>query len=345
MIKRVNQFVNRLCCSAVMLLCGLTVGALPARAVDVRGYGVFKAIDYVQTDTNAPALASGNAYSFSAIVQPAGNFSNQVVGANVESSLGFVDQLTAPPTNSDQPFATGFAAASQSALDGNYPTGVYTLRVTTAHDGNRVLTLNMPTNSFPTNAPRVANFSAAQSIDPSNTFVLSWDAFAGGTTNDFIGLSVADANGAIVFRSAAFGPEVGLTLLSGTNTSIVIPSNTLARGQTYFGYLYFEKDVVNQTTNYPGARELVGFAKATSFTLQTGTLAPRLESLGVTTGQFTLRLHGENDRGYVLQSVTNLSSTNWVAVVTNVATGGSFDYVHTLTTNSGARFFRALLVP
>jgi hypothetical protein len=322
-----------------------------ARGADVRGYGVFKTQDYLQTSANAPVLQTNwPAYSFSAIVQPAGPFSNQVTSASVESpSVGFVDQLTPPPAGSDQPFASYFGAFSQAVVDANYPTGVYTLRVNTAHDGNKVLLLNL-TNStdaaFPANAPRIANFNEAQAVDPSANFVVNWDAFAGGTTNDFIGLSLADANGVVVFRSATFGVEPGLTLLDGTSTSILIASNKLSWGQTYFGYLIFERDVAVQTNDYAGALGLIGFAKATSFTLNTAALTrPTLEVLGWAGNQFALRLHGDPGRAYVILASTNLAGPYWTALGTNVALGGSFNFTNAETGNLNQRFYRALFKP
>ena len=314
-------------------------------AADGRGYGVFKSIDFVQADTNTPVLLSGSAYSFAAITQPNGLYSNQITRASIQSPLGFVDELMAPPVNTDQPFAFGFGAGSQSDLDTYYPTGVYILRLSTAHDSIRVLSLVMSTNSYPTNAPRVANYLSAQSIEATAPFVLNWDSFLGGTTNDFISLSLVDSNNLVVFRSATFGQESGRVLLNGTNTSITIPANTLERGQPYFGYLYFEKDVVNQTTAYPGARGLVGFSKATSFSLRTSSLSFRLESLAVSGKELALRWQGDPGRTYVLQSLDGLSSNNWTPVVTNVATGNLFTYTYVMTTHIKSRFFRLLLQP
>jgi hypothetical protein len=281
-------------------------------------------------------------------VQPAGLFSNQVGSASVESPLGFVDQLTPPATNTDQPFARYFPALTLADLDANYPTGVYTLRINAAHDGNRVVSLNMSSlsaNAFPSNAPRIANFNEAQVVDSFTNFGLGWDAFAGGTTNDFISVSIADTNGTVVFRSAALGAEAGLTLLNGADTSILIRSNILSWGQTYYGYIYFEKDAVIQTTNYAGARGLVGFAKATSFPLKTRSVVPTLTTLGLASNRFAVRLSGDAGKTYIIQASTNLTGTNWTALVTNVANGGSFDYTNVSTGSFASRFFRALFKP
>lgn len=332
----------RFALAAMLLAAGVV---LRLDASDARGYGVFKSVDYVQTSTNPPVLLSDFPFSFAAIAQPVGVYSNQITRVTVESPLGFVDPLLAPATGTDQPFAFGFGAGSQAELDAYYPTGTYTLRISAARDGERVIRLPLPTNSFPAAPPRVSNYPAAQSIDPTLSFALGWDPFIGGTTNDFISLSIVDRNNRVVFRSAAFAEEPGLTLLSGTNTSVMIPAGTLGRGETYYGYLYFEKDVVNQSTNYPGARGLVGFSRATSFSLQTSTLAFRLESLGVNGTQFAVRWQGGPGRTYILQSSTDLGSTNWTSVSTNVGTGGSITLTNVMTTTLGAHLFRLLMLP
>lgn len=333
--------------SVLVLALYLWLGAaLPMSwAADGRGYGVFKSIDYLQTSTNPPVLLSGAAYSFAAIVQPTGLFSNQISRVTVESPLGFVDELMAPPVGSDQPFAYSFGRESQAELDSYYPTGVYVLRLTTLHEGGRVIRIPISTNSFPTNAPHLANYPAAQAVDSTQEFELKWDPFLGGTTNDFIGLSLVDSGNQIVFRTATFGEEPGLTFLNGTRTSIKLRPNSLAQGRIYYGYLFFEKDVLTQSTNYPGAKGLVGFSKATSFTLQTSSLSFRLESLGAHGKQFVLQWKGDVGRSYVLQTLTDLAAGNWMPVFTNVATGVPFNYTNVMTTQTGAHLFRLLLQP
>ncbi len=341
-----KQVIARLFLLAVVTL--LASGRESAQAADVRGYGVFKTQDFVQTSTNAPVLQTNwPAYSFSAIVQPTGLFSNQVVSASIESPLGFVDQLFPPVAGTDQPFASYFAATSQSELDANFPLGNYLLRINTAHDGNRVITLpmtNASATAFPANAPRIANFTEAQTIDVSTNFVLRWDAFAGGTTNDVISVSIADTNGVVVYRTATFGAEPGFTSLNGTNLSVVIASNTLTWGQSYRGYIYFEKDPVIQTTNYPGARGLVGFAKATSFPLRTPPREPTLAPLGIVNNRFALKLSGISGRRYAIHAKTTLTG-NWTPVFTNVALEGGFYFTNTSVLNPPVQFYRAQLLP
>ena len=137
--------------------------------------------------------------------------------------------------------------------------------VVTAHDGTKTLTLNLPTTQFP-NAPHVSNFSAAQSISSAADFTLIWDPFVGGTTNDFIQVSVAGLDGTERFRT----PDIGFSgAPNGTATSIIIPANTTAPGQTYHVELSFYKITTRDPTNYPGALGVVGFGSRTKLSVST----------------------------------------------------------------------------
>ena len=94
-----------------------------------------------------------------------------------------------------------------------------------------------------------------------------------------------------------------------------------------------------------GARGLVGFAKATSFPLKTRSVVPTLTTLSMTNNRFALRLFGDAGKSYIIQASTNLGSSSWTPVVTNVANGGSFDYTNLITGGFSNRFFRAQFKP
>lgn len=309
-------------------------------ALDVSLFGVFKTQDYLQISPETVILNTNYPpYSFTAMVEPNVLFTNQVVSASVEiPPFGFVEQLMPPPLNSDQVFVDYFSAATQAGVDTYYPTGIYTLRINTAHDGNKTLLLNVPTNQFPASAPRIVNFAATQNIDPAQNFTFQWDAYPGGTTNDYISFAVFSTNGVIAFRAAGYRGEPGHTYLSGTNTSVTMPAGSIQPGVPYLGYIFFEKQVAFNT-NYPGARGLVGFSKATSFYINLfPPVAPaRLFSGGLAPGQYTLRVEGTAGARYVIQATTNLASGVWTPVFTNY---GSF----TFTDDAGysRRFYRAV---
>jgi len=69
---------------------------------------------------------------------------------------------------------------------------------------------------------------------------------------------------------------------------------------------------------------------------------PQLRMLAASPGLAALRLYAETDNRFAIEASTNLA--NWVALKTNTATGGSFDYVDN-TTGMRGRYYRARWVP
>src|SRR5258708_2621360 len=110
------------------------------------------------------------------------------------------------------------------------------MSIVTAHDGTKNITLNLPTTAYPS-ALHISNYSAVQAVNSAAQFVLQWDAVAGGTTNDYIGLSVNDSiTGNTIFQTANFGQPGAL---NGTFTSAVIPRGVLAGRPTASGSTTF----------------------------------------------------------------------------------------------------------
>ena len=81
---------------------------------------------------------------------------------------------------------------TQAALDAAVPNGTYTIQINTRNEGTFLCNLTLTGNAYP-NAPRFTNYTAAQVIDATQPFTLAWDAFTGGTTNDFILLLISSA--------------------------------------------------------------------------------------------------------------------------------------------------------
>jgi len=160
---------------------------------------------------------------------------------------------------------------SQASLDAAYPSdALYTLTVDTADQGTFRPSLHLPVDQYPTNAPQIVNFVAAQAINSSSDFLLQWTALTGGTTDDFISVSVEDNQGNTPFNT----PDIGATNgLDGTATSVLIPGNTLAPSTTYQGSLLFVKRTNTDAGSIPGALGLAGFFKQTTFPLATTSAA------------------------------------------------------------------------
>lgn len=150
-------------------------------------------------------------------------------------------------------------------MNANFPNGSYLVAMTTAHDGNRNVTLSLTGDSYP-NTPTFLHFGMLESVNPSAAFTLSWSAFTSGTANDYIRVQALDGDENEVFGTPAFG-AVGA--LSGSAASVVIPAGTLPPENSYRVILTFIKVITRDPTSYAGAIGLAGYYKSTEASLTT----------------------------------------------------------------------------
>jgi hypothetical protein len=197
-------------------------------ASDVLGYAVAK---YTESNQTASGVAPPNQYVFNAFV--VARASGTILSATLTLPNG--------PTKTFPQRGGGFGFddvfTTKSSLDAAYPSGTYTITVNTLHDGTKKLTVNM-TDAYP-NVPQFTNYAAAQAIDPTRDFTLTWSPFAGATPSDLIALRIGDV--------------VNLSLLPATATSYTIPANTLKRGTTYDAEVIFQRSIRQDSRDYPGA--------------------------------------------------------------------------------------------
>ena len=159
-------------------------------------------------------------------------------------------------------------------------------------------------------APHIINWAEAQIIDPAKPFTLRWDPIPGMTANDFIFLSVGP------FRTSNYSGEPGFITLKGNDTSVVIPAYSLpvAAASGLFAYVAAERDVVVDSTSYPGAVGFVGFGKQTSF--PAGTQPAPLDlpvTSTITQSNQQAVIRWPDELGSVqVQKRTNFSTSNWL---------------------------------
>ena len=232
---------------------------------DVVFYSVSKEEDFVQTDASTVSPAPGSRFLFSADLQAVD--SDLVLAVTMLRPGGM---FPTPLTDDDPEFYSEQAFASQSAMDSAYPNGSYTLNVFEGDGDFPTLTLSLTGNQYPT-TPRITNFTAAQNVDPAADFTLAWDAFVGGTANDFIQLRIEDDLGITFFES---GPPGDPLALNGTNVNVVIPADTLEGGKTYQATLLFARVLTRDTTSYAGALGVCGYLRQTAFTMHTSGSSP-----------------------------------------------------------------------
>lgn len=257
----------------LLVLLLLTGAPKPGLGGDVRLAGVLKGQALAQFTAGAPVPEPGLSHQFVAFVEASG--AGAVTNATVQAlPAGEVRPLMAAGNR----WRLEETFSSLTALNAAYPSTSYRLTAGTLHDGQRQWTLPLAGSFFP-NDPHIANFDAAQQIDPTREFALRWDAFAGGTASDFIQVRLEDSRSAPVYRTADVGQPGALT---GGATSLTIPANTLPPGRALTARLSFYKLTSLDAQSYPGALAVAGFFKETVFSVATlgvpDTQTPRLVS-------------------------------------------------------------------
>jgi hypothetical protein len=281
---------------------------------DWGNFSISKNSFYEQTSAADPLPAAQPAFLFGAFVQspssgPVVTGGSVTLPDNTRADLlqglgGSFFFSTNPPT--------------EAALDSAYPAGSYTLRFTQTGQPERVIAMNMPALGAP--VPKIANFSAAQSVDATQDFTLNWGAFTSAGTNDYINLFVSDDLGDVVFQAP--DPCVPRNLLP-TATSIVIPANALKTNQTYLATLAFGHVFYFSTNAVPQMFGAGNISRNTRFTIDTGPGGPGLPDPANLTGYRLLPngnpeidLAGTPTRSYSIERTGSLSTPNWTPVGT-----------------------------
>jgi hypothetical protein len=190
--------------------------------------------------------------------------------------------------------------------------------------------------------PHVNNAYNAQLISFDSDFVLSWDAFAGGTSNDFVRVEITDLAGNFVFKSKGITKNGTLT---GLSNSVVIPAFTLAPGAGYKATLQFEKVLNRDPASYPGSLGVAGYFTRTYFGMATRSVGagnpPALTSWQVSSGgQFQFLVSGIAGETYRIDGSSNL--VQWIPLATNTA---GIIFIDPNSTKYPHFFYRAVFLP
>src|SRR5438552_7000549 len=307
-----------------------------ARGADVTFYAVAKDEGFDQSGAGAPT-PKGNPFRFNAIVGLA--TANSVSSATVRMlPSGPIYPLVAGPDSFE--FQAKFLTLAD--LNAAAPNGTYQMVINGVHDGAHTISLTLNGDAYPSTNPQISNFTAAQTINPAAAFTLTWDAFSGGTANDFVQLVVADTFGDTLLKT----PDPGQAgVLSGTATSVVIPANTLPVSTPLRGQLLFARAVAVDLTTYPGVTGFASYYKFTQFSLATigvtNSPPPKLVAVTpVNPSQFQLQLIGQAGLQYVIEASASLQSGSWTPVITNTAVGGQFNFTDSRSASFPNRFYR-----
>ena len=253
--------------SAARWLAALTLILLnlhPATAQDGGGfYVIAKGQNFIQTGAGLPVLRSNDPpFQFLASANPPEDVF--LVSATVRRLPdGPIHAMTSDEGGGSFDFKQAFATKGQ--LDAAFAAGDYKFNFVTGEDAVMPV-LRLGGDAYPTNAPRVLNWTALQAADASADIVVTWAPFLGGGPQDYVQFMLEDGNGQERYSSPSPGAS---GTLNGTNTSFVIPANTLAPGVVYRGQLLFANFVTRNTNAIPDASGVVAYFKETTFELIT----------------------------------------------------------------------------
>jgi hypothetical protein len=308
----------------------------PATSGGVEFYYASKVRNYRQTNSASPVLdnSQGPYNSYLGIFQ-----TMPCLVSSAKTTLPNSVQKNFPSGSSGQELLVHETFASTAALDASYPAGNYVFEMHTVNDGNQFPVLNLPATNYP-NAPRLTNYPAAQSVNPATGFTLAWDAFTGGTIDDRVRLILRDAAAVPVYQ-LLYPDAVVEEWLDGTVTAVDIPGGLLEPNHTYLGQLQFIRVVGINLIGYPGAYGESSYCTQTAFSLITGSDAPTIgQPVKSSPTQFRFTVSGATGQ-YTIQRSTNLSTTNWSAILVTNAPVSPFTVIDPWATNPRS-FYRAV---
>jgi hypothetical protein len=290
--------------------------------------GVSHAYDQTSTALPTPDAAP---YSFSAITSLASNrTANNVL---LTLPTGSVSNLMRSFFQAEN-FTLFAFNTNLATFNATFPAGSYTFNVQAA-TSNQMVAVNFPAALAQPGAPHVSNYAAAQTVDASQPFTLTWDAFPGGTSADFVSVAIGES-----FSSTNAGLPGALP---GTATSITIPAGRLQAGSNYDGTIGFYRFI--GTTNGSSYSTLVYRATTTQFTLTTrngsvnGLLV--LTNAAYAPANFAFDVLCSPGQTVTVEYRTNLAAGLWRTLLTTTSSANRFRAVAPQAATNRALYFRA----
>jgi hypothetical protein len=276
---------------------------------DIRVLGVLKAQAGEQTSNSGPVAKPGFQFQIFA------DTDDDSLVTSISSRLPNSQTLTVP-YSSENGWSYRSQASTMGALNTQFPDGAYQLTTVTRNNGSHTLSMQLAGDTYPP-LPRIANFDALQIVDTHSDCTVNWDAFTGGTANDYIQLRVSDDQDNDVFTSGEIARDP--VYLDGRATGTVIPAGILESGRTYYCQLMFVKAVTLDRNSYPGTLAIAGYFKRTDFVLQT--LLRDVKALGLTKYQSAEQTSSGSpvvDPRYFFQTRVDIDS-DWFDTINNVS--------------------------
>jgi hypothetical protein len=295
-------------------------------------FSVGKVHHYQQTSAGASTLDPGTPYGFSGVTALSSNRTATSVTLTNPSAIGF--SLFHLPPPSAEIFILSTNLTSLGTFDTTFPAGNYSFFVQ-APTSNQTAMVNLPPTAgmAQPNAPHLTNYVAAQTVNPSQTFVLGWDAFTGGTAADQIDVDIGSAFGS---------PNPGLPgALTGTARTFTIPAGTLQPNATYSSQIAFFRHVGTTNASYVTAAYRATYTEFTLITTGGSTGPLVLTNAAYTPSNFSFDVLCSVGQNVTVEYKTNLSNLAWQTLLTTNSPGTRFRAVAPQASTNRSMFFRA----
>ncbi len=290
---------------------------------------VGRAWEYDQYSTAAPLLDTNIPYVFSGVTSLASNRTATTITLTMPTAG--VSNLV--PMLLPWDFTLGAYNTNLTTFNVTFPAGNYRFDVY-SNAADQQVTVNLP-NYVQPNAPQVSNWAAAQTINPSLPFTLTWNAFTGGGSTDYVSVVIGNK-----FQTGGFGQTNDLP---GTATFVTIPAATLSVSSNYMADLTFYHAVI--TTN--GSYATVAYvASVTSFNISTAgssAAAPVFTNAAWSGGTFGFNILTSPGQTVTVIYNTSLSSafSSWPILLTTNSAGSLFHISDPHSATNKTLFYRA----
>jgi hypothetical protein len=182
----------------------------------------------------------------------------------------------------------------------------------------------------------VTNYLAAQSVDPTQPFVLGWEGFTSGAAAGYIDVDIGAAYGS---------PDPGSPgALAGTARTFTIPAGKLEPGSTYnssIGFFHFT-GATNSSLNHATAAYRATY---TEFTLITrgghGGSPLILTNASWAPGVFSFDVLCTNGQTVTVEFTNKLSTGSWPKLLTTISSGPLVHVVSPQASSNQTLFYRA----
>ncbi len=301
-------------------------------------FSVGKVHHYQQLHAGAPTLDPTTPFGFSGVTALASNRTATSVTLTNPNPGSFFGLFQLPPPSAEI-FILSTNFTSLGTFDATFPAGNYGFLVQAA-TSNQSVVVNLPDAvSLPQpNAPHLNNPPVTlKDVDPSQPFVLNWDAFSGGSATNYIYVEIG---------TNYSSPYPGLPgALAGTALSWTIPAGTLQPNTTYESTIGFYRAASATNASFATTAYRATFTDFTLITTSSGgtTGGPLvLTNASWSAGVFSFDVLCTNGQIVTIEYTTNiLSAGPWPKLVTATNTGAPPHITSPQAATNSVLFYRA----